>query len=140
MGQSTATPAAFNPVPHLIGIGVLGAANPLIYFSAEPIAAWLLPIGGVALLVGVIYGGYRLLAPARAKASGLKPFVMLAWVLVALVTLQAWTEKPAVSRAPSSPVAQPVAATSSPINHGLQPFNGKLDQEVQLVPFNGKLD
>ena len=140
MGQSTATTAAFNPMPHLIGIGLLGAANPLIYVNGFSPSFWISPILGVALLVGLIYGGYRLLAPARAKASGLKPFILLAWVLVALVTLQAWTEKPAVGSAPSSPVIQLVTAPSSPNNHGLQPFNGKLDQEVQLVPFNGKLD
>lgn len=117
---------------------MLGAANPLIYFSAEPIAAWLIPIGGVALLVGLIYGGYRLVAPARAKASGLKPFVMLAWVLMALQIFNAWTSKPTARTTPSATVIQPTP--SAPNNNGLQPFNGKLDQEVQLVPFTGKLD
>lgn len=92
MGQSSTSPAEFNPVPHLIGIGLLGAANPLIYSGRFDLGAWLAPLLGVALLVGLIGGCYRLLAPSRAKASGLKPFILLAWVLVALVTLQAWTE------------------------------------------------
>ena len=131
MGQSTATPAAFNPVPHLIGIGVLGAANPLIYVSGFSPSFWLSPILGVALLVGLIYGGYRLLAPARAKASGLKPFVMLAWVLVALVTLQAWTEKPAKVTAAASPVHSresfdPATARPAPDPNGFDAANAVL--------------
>lgn len=92
MSPSAATPAAFNPLPHLIGMGVLGAANPLIYVGRFDVSYWLTPLLGVALLVGLIFGGYRLLAPARSKAAGLKPFILLAWVLVALVTFQAWTE------------------------------------------------
>lgn len=134
MGQTAATQSTFNPVPHLIGIGVLGAANPLIYFSSDPIAAWLIPIGSVALLVGLIYAGYRLLAPARAKASGIKPFVMLAWVLAALATFQAWTDKPSTRSSASSSVNQTAPTHSTPSNNGLQPFNGELDQEVQFDP------
>lgn len=122
MGQSATTPSTFNPVPHLIGIGVLGAANPLIYYSSEPIVTWLLPLASLALLVGLIYGGYRLLAPARAKAAGLKPFFMLAWVLVALSIFNAWKEKTPATVAPSQ-----VAASSAASNSGLTPFNGKLD-------------
>lgn len=92
MGQPHTTPAEFNPIPHLIGIGILGAANPLIYVGRLDFGAWITPILGVAFLVALIGGGYRFLAPARAKAAGLKPFILLAWVLVALVTLQAWTD------------------------------------------------
>ncbi|WKL15096.1 hypothetical protein QYQ99_22460 [Comamonas testosteroni] len=117
MGQSSTSPAVFNPVPHLIGIGLLGAANPLIYVGRFDLGAWLAPLLGVALLVGLIGGGYRLLAPAQAKAAGLKPFILLAWLLVALVTLQSWTEgRPAAANTPqaiSANSAAPPANSSS---------------------------
>lgn len=129
MGQTAATPSTFNPVPHLIGIGVLGAANPLIYFSADPIVTWLLPVGSLALLVGLIYGVYRLIAPARAMASGIKPFVILAWVLMALNIVNTWTEKSATVAAPSphpQMAAPPTAAPAVNDHNGFDAANAVL--------------
>lgn len=140
MGQSSTTPAAFNPVPHLIGIGLLGAANPLIYVGRFDLGAWLTPILGVALLVGLIGGGYRLLAPARAKAGGIKPFILLAWVLVALVTLQAWTNASKVAPAATNTAFAP--STAKPINAqgGFDPSRARLvDNPNEFDPSRAKL-
>lgn len=137
MGQPTTPPAAFNPVPHCVGLLALSLANPLIYHSSEPLAVWFTSFFGVILLVALIFGGYRLLAPARAKAAGLRPFILLAWVVLALSVLKTWTDAATTNKAMPAPQ---VAAQNDANSHGLKPFNGTLDQENKLVPFNGKLD
>lgn len=101
IAQSQKAPLALILGRHIVGMALFALVNPLIYHHPEPVAWWLgLWAGGVALALA-FYGLYALFFTAKAKAAWPKSFIMLAWVLVALMTLE-----PYISMLNSKPVQQ----------------------------------
>lgn len=121
--QATSKPLIF--ARHMIGMGIVALANPLMYYDREPIGVWLMTC--FAPLVGaiVVYGLYAVFLTERAKRAWPKSFFTLAWVLLVLVLIGQWSD---YNRARSAPPPVPaVAAPAQTQNHGLTPFNGELD-------------
>lgn len=91
MQASTLSPLVFGR--HIVGMMIVALANPLIYYAQSPAADWFATwIGPVALAV-VIYGLYALFFTQRAKASGAKHFLILAWVFLALLVTEPWISR-----------------------------------------------
>lgn len=93
MQTTTATQATPRPLifaRHLIGMGIVALANPLIYYSDQPAFRWLETWATPILLALVAYGLYALFLTKRAKAAWPKSFFILAWVLLALLVAGPW--------------------------------------------------
>lgn len=97
--MQTTTAAQATPRPlifarHLIGMGIVALANPLIYYSEQPAFRWLETWATPLLLALGAYGLYALLLTKRAKTAWPKSFFILAWVLLALLVAGPWINKP----------------------------------------------
>lgn len=103
---------------HLVGMAIVAAANPLIYYANDPITRWLANILGALVFAGVFYGLYALFFTARAKAAWPKSFYTLAWVLLVLITIEPYLTSFNASKPAHSGSAAPET---------LKPFTGKLD-------------
>lgn len=93
--MQTTTAAQATPRPlifarHLIGMGIVALANPLIYYSDQPAFRWLETWATPLVLALVAYGLYALFLTQRAKAAWPKSFFILAWVLLALLVAGPW--------------------------------------------------
>ena len=97
MQTTTATQATPRPLifaRHLIGMGIVALANPLIYYSDQPAFRWLETWATPIVLALVAYGLYALFLTQRAKAGWPKSFFILAWVLLTLLVAGPWINKP----------------------------------------------
>lgn len=77
MQTTTATQATPRPLiftRHLIGMGIVALANPLIYYSEQPAFRWLETWATPIVLALVAYGLYALFLTQRAKAAWPKSF------------------------------------------------------------------
>ena len=88
--MQTTTDAQATPRPlifarHLIGMGIVALANPLIYYSDQPAFRWLETWATPIVLALVAYGLYALFLTQRAKAAWPKSFFILAWVLLTML-------------------------------------------------------
>lgn len=97
--MQTTTTAQATPKPllfarHLIGMGIVALANPLIYYSEQPAFRWLETWATPIVLALVAYGLYALFLTKRAKQGWPKSFFILAWVLLALLVAGPWINKP----------------------------------------------
>ena len=102
-------------------MGIVALANPLIY-AGGGIAQWLVPLVAALLVASITYGIYALFFTKRAKAKPWPlPFVLLAWVLLALVLIGNWQPQPSAQ--------PPMTTEQEPHPSGLKPFHGKLDGE-----------
>ena len=89
--MQTTTAAQATPKPlifarHLIGMGIVALANPLIYYSNNPTRAWLETWLHPVAFALVAFGLYALFLTKRAKQAWPKSFFILAWVLLALLS------------------------------------------------------
>lgn len=96
--MQTTTAAQATPKPlifarHLIGMGVVALANPLIYYSDQPAFRWLETWATPVVLALVAYGLYALFLTQRAKAAWPKSFFILAWVLLTMLVAGPWIDK-----------------------------------------------
>lgn len=96
--MQTTTAAQATPRPilfarHLISMGILALANPLIYYSDQPAFRWLETWATPIVLALVAYGLYALFLTQRAKAAWPKSFFILAWVLLSMLVAGPWIDK-----------------------------------------------
>jgi hypothetical protein len=118
--QTTRTPQLLIFGRHIVGMALFALLNPLVYYHPEPVGWWLsLWLGSLAFSLA-FFGLYYLFFTERAKAAWPRSFFMLAWVMVALITLE-----PYISGF-NERVGQKAEKPQYP---GLVPFNGKLDGE-----------
>ncbi|NIF82791.1 hypothetical protein F3J24_04620 [Comamonas sp. Tr-654] len=89
--QVTSKPLIF--ARHLIGMGIVALANPLIYYSDQPAFRWLETWATPIVLALVAYGLYALFLTQRAKAAWPKSFFILAWVLLTMLVAGPWIDK-----------------------------------------------
>ncbi|WP_314972831.1 hypothetical protein [Comamonas testosteroni] len=134
--QATPRPLIFTR--HLIGMGIVALANPLIYYDRQPIGMWFITYLGPIVLALAAYGLYAVFLTERAKRGWPNSFFMLSWVILGLFILGQWsdynsirTQKPAAQAA-----ARPVTPQNSPAS--LAPFYGKLDEPSSRQP--GQID
>ncbi|PIG07841.1 hypothetical protein [Comamonas sp. 26] len=119
---STATPTPLLYARHLIGMGIVALANPLIYYDSQAIGMWLVTWVGPIVLGLVAYGLYAVFLTERAKRAWPKSFFILVWVCLGLFMLGQWAEFN--GNRTQKTAAQ---APKPPQNNGSIPFNGKLD-------------
>ncbi|UBQ43421.1 hypothetical protein [Comamonas thiooxydans] len=96
MQTTTATQATPRPLlfaRHLMGMGIVALANPLIYYSDQPTFRWLETWATPIVLALVAYGLYALFLTQRAKAAWPKSFFILAWVLLTMLVAGPWIDK-----------------------------------------------
>lgn len=117
--MQTTTAAQATPRPlifarHLIGMSIVALVNPLIYYSDNPVRAWLETWLHPIVFALVAFGLYALFLTKRAKQAWPKSFFILAWVLLALLVASPWINTP---RSSSSTVqaqhGAPAAAKSA---------------------------
>lgn len=156
MNTATATNSTSNPLifaRQIVGMAILALANPMVWYSNEPVLRWLESWGVPVLIALAAFGLYALVFTKRAKQSWPGRFFLLAWVLVALVTAGPWinlSKRGAAPMAAQTPAlmsndvstkatgagsfdpstAKPVKSDQwIPAPSGLKPFDGKLDGE-----------
>lgn len=135
MQTTTAAPATPKPLlfaRHLIGMGIVALANPMIYYDSQPIGVWLMTCIGPLVGAMIVYGLYAVFFTNRAKRAWPKSFFVLTWVLLALVLIGQWSDynrarstakaaKSAVAAVdPATPLVavaptQPVAPAQAPV-------------------------
>lgn len=118
--MQTTTAAQATPRPlifarHLIGMGIVALANPLIYYSDQPAFRWLETWATPLVLALVAYGLYALFLTQRAKKAWPNSFFILAWILLALLVAGPWinTARNTQSSAHIQRPAQEPAPTAS---------------------------
>lgn len=67
---------------HLMAMGLVAWANPLIYYHHSPIRAWLGTLLPPLMLALGAYGLYALLLSKRARNASPKSFLILGWALL----------------------------------------------------------
>lgn len=106
--QATSRPLIF--ARHVIGMGLIALANPLIYYDREPIGVWLMTCIGPLVGAMIVYGLYAVFFTDRAKRAWPKSFFLLAWVFLALILIGQWSD---YNRARSTAKAAKSAAAAS---------------------------
>ena len=89
----------------IVGMAILALANPLVWYSNEPVLRWLESWGVPVLIALAAFGLYALFFTKRDKQAWPGRFFMLAWVLVVLTTAGPWI---GLSKRGAAPVATPV--------------------------------
>ncbi len=85
---------------HLMAMGLVAWANPLIYYHHSPIRAWLGTLLPPLMLALGAYGLYALLLSKRARNASPKSFLILGWALLIPLVANPWINPP-----PSNPYA-----------------------------------
>ena len=158
MNTATATNSTSNPLifaRQIVGMAILALANPLVWYSNEPVLRWLESWGVPVLIALGVFGLYALFFTKRAKQAWPGRFFLLAWVLVALVTVGPWINlNKRASTASRNDATAAVANTGKTFTYEeaygkpaptTDQFGGVLTDPVSpaptnLKPFTGKLD
>lgn len=90
-----------------IGLGVLAALNPLLRYTSNPIAEWLLSLITAVLFAVVVNWLYSKLA-RKPGGGGVKGIAMIAWFFVASTVLLPYIDK---AQKQSAPVGAPVVTS-----------------------------
>lgn len=104
--EATATPQPLRFARHIVGMMMLAAANPLIYYGRDRLIDWAMTWITPLLIAGAAFGLYALFFTKRAKAAWPRSFFMLAWVLLALVVAEPYLETLNQKQAAQQPTAQ----------------------------------
>ena len=84
---TSATPKPLIFARQIAGMAILALANPLVWYSNEPVLRWIGSWGVPVLIALAVFGLYALFFAKRAKQAWPGRFFLLAWVLVALATV-----------------------------------------------------
>ena len=87
---TSATPKPLIFARQIAGMAILALANPLVWYSNEPVLRWLESWCVPVLIALAAFGLYALFFTKRAKQAWPGRFFMLAWVLVVLATAGPW--------------------------------------------------
>lgn len=112
---------------HAVGMMILAAANPLIYYSDGKLLTWAATWSVPLVFAAVVFALYALFLTKRAKAAWPKSFFMLAWVLLALSVAGPYLEK-FNQKAATTPEAQ----TSLP--RATEPARYLTEEELGFPP------
>lgn len=115
---------------HIVGMAILSAANPLIYYSSNKATTWAATLIAPLLIAAVIFTLYALFFTNRAKAEWPKSFLVMAWVFLAIVVAQPYMENFQNKQAASRQQSQVANEHSGQF----EPFNGTLDGEKPQSP------
>ena len=102
---TSATPKPLIFARQIAGMAILALANPLVWYSNEPVLRWFESWVVPVLIALAVFGLYALFFTKRAKQAWPGRFFMLAWVLVVLTTAGPWI---GLSKRGAAPVATPV--------------------------------
>ena len=144
---------------HAVGMMILAAANPLIYYSDGKLLTWAATWSVPLVFAAVVFALYALFLTKRAKAAWPKSFFMLAWVLLALSVagpyIEKFNQKTATTPEPqATPAIQPAKPRSEideflkdapphrrpQSNSSKDEEDGPWMQHENLRPFHGTLD
>lgn len=117
MQTTTTAPATSQPLVfarHLIGMGIVALANPLIYYSDNPTRAWLETWLHPIAFALIAFGLYTLFLTKRAKQAWPKSFFILAWVLLALLVAGPWINHSRTSAPPAESQVRTPAPVTAP--------------------------
>ena len=107
---TSATPKPLIFARQIAGMAILALANPLVWYSNEPVLRWIGSWGVPVLIALAVFGLYALFFAKRAKQAWPGRFFLLAWVLVALATVGPWIN---MSKRDATPVATPTSELMS---------------------------
>lgn len=116
--EATATPQPLRFARHIVGMMILAAVNPLIYYDPAPLFMWISGWIGPLIAAGLLFGLYALFLTARAKQDWPSRYFMLAWVLAALVALGGWGQYNELRSGAKRATAAPAQMQQAPAQQG----------------------
>ena len=122
---TSATPKPLIFARQIAGMAILALANPLVWYSHEPVVRWLESWCVPVLIALAVFGLYALFFTKRAKQAWPGRFFMLAWVLVVLTAARPWIN---LNKGGAAPVA--VQAPNSAIENAkrVEPSSQQTDR------------
>ncbi|WP_315128079.1 hypothetical protein [Comamonas antarctica] len=88
--ETSPTPRALIFSRHIIGMAIVALANPLIYYSNEPVIGWLSTWLVPLAMAGAAFALYAIFFTKHAKGAWPTRFFVLAWIFVVLAVAGPW--------------------------------------------------
>ena len=103
--QANSTSKLITVARHVVGMGLVALANPLIYYDSSPVEAWAMTLFGAILIALALFGLITLIQPKRAAMLFPMTPIKSAWLILALMLFSKWQDYRQF-QAPRAPVVQ----------------------------------